>query len=421
MKNATTYYLLAFFVFLLMTCEKEDASPQVDENGLTREITDLVPAEILEEMIALGMPINGGINPPVLNATYLGSPFILISSNRPGDYAGQLFSDYQVTFSGQKNNDLTIMVDYLSGPESGTGIGSFIVGEGCKFSVFVEINSFHTGGTTAKFVHVISGSLVNNGIEDMYFANFMIDNNGNSQGIWIENGEGRIIHDQDGFSPISGLNEQWYSRLPDCPCEYNENLDGKEEMCGEWEDFTEGCNGFWAYLGDYHYGATYEIRWAKDEESPGQQCTYDSEKKLITGGLAAGTPDKFGVIDPCNFNSDHNAIDVGPWEGNLSCIAYLAEWKSNNGGCNQQNIINGIDHLIVMIGTMNCERVTALFKTVANSQVASSELKAYMKGELIYTPTNLRGALEEVFNENNCSANLDELACSALQEAIENL
>lgn len=96
------------------------------------------------------MPINGGANPPNLENTYHASPFILVSSNRPGEVPGHQFADYSVTFHGQDNEELSIMVDYLNGPESGEGLGSFIVGEDCKFSVFVEINSTHVNGTNAR-------------------------------------------------------------------------------------------------------------------------------------------------------------------------------------------------------------------------------------------------------------------------------
>lgn len=198
-----SFYLTAFVLSLtiIIACDDDDeVLPKVDENGLTKEITDLVPQFILDEMERLGMPINGGANPPTIEATYLASPYILKSSNRSEDVPGMSFADYKVTFSGQNNDDLTIMVGYENGPESGSGIGSFVVGEGNKFSVFVEINSVHSGGTTAKSIQVISGNLVNEGIEDFYLANFMLDDNDDPQDVWIEIGEGRVIYDQDGIS-----------------------------------------------------------------------------------------------------------------------------------------------------------------------------------------------------------------------------
>ena len=204
MKIKIKTFILSFFITCFLGCENDDPEPQIDENGLTKNITDLVPQEIFDEMVRLGMPINGGGNPPNIEGSFLGSPFILVSSNRSDDVAGFQFADYRVTFTDQKNKELTVMVDYennsSSGSESGSGLGSFIVGENSMFSVFVEVISTHSGGTSAKFIHVISGTIITNGIEDLYFANFMIDDEGDPQSIWIENGEGRVIYDQDGFS-----------------------------------------------------------------------------------------------------------------------------------------------------------------------------------------------------------------------------
>jgi len=77
------------------------------------------------------------------------------------------------------------------------------IGEDNSFSVFVEVNADYSG-SKAKIVMIISGKLTDNGIKDLYFANFMIDNYGNESGYWIDNGQGRVIYDKDGFSPTTG-------------------------------------------------------------------------------------------------------------------------------------------------------------------------------------------------------------------------
>ena len=53
-------------------------------------------------------------------------------------------------------------------------------------------------------LHVISGTLASDGIKKLYFANFMLDNNGNPNGYWIQDGEGRVIIDSDAFSEEVG-------------------------------------------------------------------------------------------------------------------------------------------------------------------------------------------------------------------------
>ncbi|MBU1012035.1 MAG: hypothetical protein KKG99_03450 [Bacteroidetes bacterium] len=200
MKLKNLLLFLAFIAIAFGACKKDgENSDLLDENGLTPAINNIVPDEILQEMKTLGMPINTGAEPPSLVNTYLASPFILKASNRSGDYAGQSFSDYRVTLSNQNNTNLSISLSYVNGPESGSGIGAFISGDGNSFSVFAKVASTY-GGTNADLLMVISGTLVDGGINNFYYANFMLENYGNPG--WIANGEGRIIYDSDGFSPI---------------------------------------------------------------------------------------------------------------------------------------------------------------------------------------------------------------------------
>ena len=185
---------------LVVGCKKdENNDSKVQENGLTEEINNLVPESIINEITSLGMTINKGGNPPSIENIYLASPFILKASNRPSDPIGMTFSDYKVKFYDQNNDNLTIKSDYVNGGESGSGIGSYIVGENNTFTTFSEVNSTYQG-ENAKLVHVVSGTLTADGVQNLYFANFMLDNNGNPNGIWIEDGEGRVIYDSDGMS-----------------------------------------------------------------------------------------------------------------------------------------------------------------------------------------------------------------------------
>jgi hypothetical protein len=191
--------LILSSILMLSSCKKEDNTPEVNEDGLTRDVTDLVPKEILDEMEDLGLPIYGGIDPPNIEGRFVASPFILLASNRQSDIPGYQFQDYYVTFKEQNDRELTIMMDYENGSEMGNGLGSFIVGDGNRFSVFVEVIS-ENNGETASVVNVISGELSETGINDLYFANFMLDNRGNPSGYWIEEGEGRVAFDSDGVS-----------------------------------------------------------------------------------------------------------------------------------------------------------------------------------------------------------------------------
>jgi hypothetical protein len=204
MKNLFVVLVLFVQATLFMGCLEMEAlepQPQVDENGLTSEITDLVPEYILETMDSLGMPIHGGANPPSLEGTFLGKPYVLLSSNFPDVDPGHIWGPLYLAFSEQDNSKLRIQVDYQTGPEQGKGFGSYIVGDGCQFSVFEEVNVTHTNGAEATAVMVISGCLESEVIHDLHVAGFMLDDHGHS-GTWIKNGQGRLSFDQDGISEM---------------------------------------------------------------------------------------------------------------------------------------------------------------------------------------------------------------------------
>lgn len=442
MKNYFTLFIICISAITFSNCKKDKippkVEPKVDSEGLTQEIRNLVPDSILNTMRGMGMTINGGENPPVINGTYYAAPFKLESSNRPNDYAGMSFADYEVTFQEQDNNKLSVKVDYINGPESGNALGSYIVGTDCKFSVFVEINSTNAG-TTAKMIHVISGTFVENGIEDLQFANFMADNHGNAGNIWIENGQGRVIIDEDEFSPMSNTKAQWSDYLPDCPCTYYEVQQLSETTCPD---------GTWSACGDadqnFHPGATFEARWfPRISLRPGQQCTYDASGNLITGGLAAGSPDN---VSPqyCEFIStstpQHYLKDVLPW-GDLSyvnilggspsdvipCWQYLNNWRANNGSGCSLNKVTPIDHcenMKKMIGNISCKEATVLIRGAKESPniLIDAELRSFIIGESdILSVAQLSSKLQNWKNLRSCQMYPNDPLCKVIDKAIVNL
>jgi hypothetical protein len=170
-------------------------------DGLSQDIHNIVPDSILTKMKALGLPINEGTTPPNIEKIYLASPFVLKATNRPSDFViGYQFSDYKVQFYQQNNSKLSILLDYINGPESGTGLGGFVSGANNKFSVFAKLSAT-SNGDKADLIQVISGTIVSGAIKDLYFANFMLNNYGNPHGYWIGQGQGRVIYDSDGNSP----------------------------------------------------------------------------------------------------------------------------------------------------------------------------------------------------------------------------
>ena len=208
MKSVLKQILVVSMVIALTACgnggsdsiDVEESAKKVEDNGLTKDINDLVPEDILEKIIALGMPIHKGAKPPKMEGIYEVSPDILIATNIPSDSIGHRFDDLHIKFYNQNNKNLTIKIDYQQDKsESGHGIGSFIVGTDNQFTIFSKIDGVNWGKKSVS-VQIYSGTITEEGIEDYYNALFMIDDKGDAKNILIENGQGRVFYDSDGMS-----------------------------------------------------------------------------------------------------------------------------------------------------------------------------------------------------------------------------
>lgn len=141
----------------------------------------------------------------------------------------------------------------------------------------------------------------------------------------------------------------WYEKLPNCPCE-NPDKKGVKLNDGWAKDKGD--------IAKYHRGAAECFRSYPPVETAegvsGQQCCYDAEGELITGGCGAGTPDK---VSTCDGEDEHGAVktrvsgvlghytkDVKPWDkfGGVDSgwVRYNAIWKPNNGNKCPMNVID---------------------------------------------------------------------------------
>ena len=167
-----------------------------DRKDLTEDVNNIIPDDILKALVELGIEINEGRNPPNIEGTYLVTPFRLVKSNFSDSLGiGYQFADMQITFSKQNNVDLTIVTDYINGPQTGSGLGSFITGNGNKFTVFTEITGI-MNGYPFKSVDIYSGEITPAGIANFYHAGMVTDEAPTT----IKRGQGRLSFDSDGFS-----------------------------------------------------------------------------------------------------------------------------------------------------------------------------------------------------------------------------
>ncbi len=189
----------------------------------------------------------------------------------------------------------------------------------------------------------------------------------------------------------NGTKEEWYESLPDCPCTYQVARNrGRETVegggAGEWIDFGSANQ-------TYHYGAATEVRWAPDQAgAAGQQCMYDASGKLITAGIAAGTPDRVspGRGESGGYWWSHIKKDVIPWR-TRPCHEYLREWPANNGKRCRSNPVVDLDHMhgtrIDLVGNMTCAQIVHLLGTVKRFAADNARLNDFLTGEAVHGVT----------------------------------
>ena len=203
---------IALLLVVMVACSKsgsltepdlQDPLEESEDNllGSLEEVKNFYTTEFVDAMVDLEFNINLGNNPPNLEGSYLISPFILEDSTVEQDSAaiGGQFQDYLATFSNQNNNSLTIDLEGIQDGQEDDGSGSFITGDGGAFTVYSKTIS-QQGSSKAETAVTISGILSPNGIINIQFFGAMLDDNGDPQGVFIENNTGRLLVDGDDFS-----------------------------------------------------------------------------------------------------------------------------------------------------------------------------------------------------------------------------
>ena len=95
---------------------------------------------------------------------------------------------------------MTIKVTLKEGGLTGEGFGSFISGQGDNFTVYVKVDATDARGHELLQTEIYSGTLEANGIRNLQRSLFMVDDKGDPNNEYIDNGQGRLAKDEDGFS-----------------------------------------------------------------------------------------------------------------------------------------------------------------------------------------------------------------------------
>src|SRR5690606_6388745 len=172
---------------------------------------DFLSQDAYNSLLDLGIPINTGSTPPNVEGAFRMTPYILESSNVENENfeIGDLFADNKFYFSNQNFETLSINFYKETINENGViisteaGLESFISGSGDKFTIFVKTEGFSEGSSgQVHFINgvAVSGTLTTDGVQDMKHAFVIIEKTGDVNDKFIDEGEGRLFEDADGFS-----------------------------------------------------------------------------------------------------------------------------------------------------------------------------------------------------------------------------
>lgn len=202
--------------FFLNSCVESEISFFEDAEALgftgsEDDIIDFLSRDAYNSLLDLGIPINTGSTPPNVEGAFRMTPYILENSNVENENfeIGDLFADNKFYFSNQDLIDLSIDFYKETINENGiiisteSGVESFISGTGSNFTIFVKTEGYSQGSSgQVHFVNgvAVSGTLTTDGIQNMKYAFVIIEKTGDVDGEFINEGEGRLFEDADGFS-----------------------------------------------------------------------------------------------------------------------------------------------------------------------------------------------------------------------------
>jgi hypothetical protein len=205
-------FLSLFIVLVFNSCSDSEVSfPEIaGEAGFTgdrdqiEEFFEIDPS-LFDEFLGLGLTVNEGANPPIINGTYLVSPYALSQSNVPNETfsAGDVFADLSFTTSNQNTDENTLDYVEIQAGNVNQSFSSLVSGSGNRFTAFFRTTSqvIGTDGNSIDIINgiAISGEITTSGITDYQYVFVITEKTNDINNEIINVGEGRSFIDSDGL------------------------------------------------------------------------------------------------------------------------------------------------------------------------------------------------------------------------------
>ncbi|RZK38445.1 MAG: hypothetical protein EOO90_22315 [Pedobacter sp.] len=201
-KQSSKWFLIAVIAISVVACKKDKNDKEVAEilkqEKLTKKIQDIIPTQYLDSLKKLGLAINTGTNPAIVEGIYSIKPLILKSTNKINDYAiGTRFLDARLMLFEQTDNlDIKLIGKGFLGI-SDTSIVTAISGTGKDFTIYGKVKAINNN-KEAFFAIIFSGTIENNTIKNLSYGLICVSNkNDINDKTFIKEGQGRVVFDSD--------------------------------------------------------------------------------------------------------------------------------------------------------------------------------------------------------------------------------
>ena len=150
-------------------------------------------------ILAARMPIYTGDTPPDIEGAFFVNPFELVYSSGGGYEPGDIFGDANIRFtkSGDCNN--TYLYDEKQGSSTKNSNDVYLDGDGNNFVAYYTVTGL-THDISVKQAVVISGTITPNGIQNFYYAFYMVEKGPDPNDELVDVGTYRIFKDGNGMA-----------------------------------------------------------------------------------------------------------------------------------------------------------------------------------------------------------------------------
>jgi hypothetical protein len=207
MKTITFKLFILCIVLGATACSSNDSTEKQTDSPEKKLYDYYVDSNMQKAIDQLGITINKGDTPPNVEGIYYIDPFRCTNSNFNDGYLGVNLGTSTLTLSNQNTTNLSVdfknftIYSHDAQNETWEGKGSFISGQGDKFSILLHSNGeLDYGSYIAKYQNLIilSGELDiqdNNikGIKNIQLASIMSDDYKDPHNTLIAIGQGRLF------------------------------------------------------------------------------------------------------------------------------------------------------------------------------------------------------------------------------------